>query len=47
MKAIAFTRYGPPDVLELKEFPKPTPKDDELLIRVHASSINSGAYRSR
>ena len=41
MKAIAFTRYGPPDGLELKEFPKPTPKDDELLIRVHASSINS------
>jgi NADPH:quinone reductase-like Zn-dependent oxidoreductase len=41
MKAIAFTRYGPPDGLELKEFPKPSPKDDELLIRVHASSINS------
>lgn len=41
MKAIVFTRYGPPDVLELKEVPKPTPKDDELLIRVHASSINS------
>jgi len=41
MKAIVFTRYGPPDGLELKEVPKPTPKDDELLIRVHASSINS------
>lgn len=41
MKAIVFTRYGPPDVLELTEIPKPTPKDDELLIRVHASSINS------
>jgi NADPH:quinone reductase-like Zn-dependent oxidoreductase len=41
MKAIAFTRSGPPDGLELKEFPKPSPKDDELLIRVHASSINS------
>ena len=41
MKAIVFTRYGPPDGLELKEVPKPTPKDDELLIRVRASSINS------
>jgi NADPH:quinone reductase-like Zn-dependent oxidoreductase len=41
MKAIVFTRYGPPDGLEPMEVPKPTPKDDELLIRVHASSINS------
>lgn len=41
MKAIVFTRYGSPDGLELKEVPKPTPKNDELLIRVHASSINS------
>jgi len=41
MKAIVFTQYGPPDGLELKEVPRPTPKDDELLIRVHASSINS------
>jgi len=41
MKAIVFTQYGSPDGLELKEIPKPTPKDDELLIRVHASSINS------
>ena len=41
MKAIVFTQYGPPDGLELKEVSKPTPKDDELLISVHASSINS------
>ncbi len=41
MKAIVFTQYGPPDGLKLKEVPKPIPKDDELLIRVHASSINS------
>jgi NADPH:quinone reductase-like Zn-dependent oxidoreductase len=41
MKAIVFTQYGSPDGLELKEVPKPAPKDDEVLIRVHASSINS------
>ncbi|MCP4072838.1 MAG: NAD(P)-dependent alcohol dehydrogenase, partial [Hyphomicrobiales bacterium] len=41
MKTIVFTRYGSPDGLELKEVPKPVPKDDELLIRVYASSINS------
>jgi NADPH:quinone reductase-like Zn-dependent oxidoreductase len=41
MKAIVFTQYRPPDGLELKEVPKPTPKDDEILIRIHASSINS------
>jgi NADPH:quinone reductase-like Zn-dependent oxidoreductase len=40
MKAIVFTKYGSPDVLELKEVPKPTPKDDEVLIRVHAASLN-------
>ena len=41
MKAIVFTQYGPPDGLELKEVPKPAPKDHEILVRVHASSINS------
>jgi NADPH:quinone reductase-like Zn-dependent oxidoreductase len=40
-KAIAFTRYGSPDGLKLIEVSRPTPKDDEILIRVHASSINS------
>jgi len=41
VKAIVFTHYGSPDGLELKEVLKPTPKDVELLIRVHASSVNS------
>ncbi|MDA9983020.1 NAD(P)-dependent alcohol dehydrogenase [Gammaproteobacteria bacterium] len=41
MKAIVFTQYGTPDGLELKGVPKPAPKDGELLIRVHASSVNS------
>jgi len=41
MKAIEFTHYRPPDGLDLKEVLIPTPKDDELLIRVHVSSVNS------
>lgn len=40
MKAIVFTKYGTPDVLELKEVDKPVPRDDEVLIKVHAVSIN-------
>ena len=39
MKAMVYTEYGPPNVLQLKEVDKPTPKDDEVLIAVHAASI--------
>jgi NADPH:quinone reductase-like Zn-dependent oxidoreductase len=40
MKAIVYTKYGTPDVLELKEIGKPIPKDDEVLIKVYAVSLN-------
>ncbi|WP_316570396.1 NAD(P)-dependent alcohol dehydrogenase [Neobacillus sp. YIM B06451] len=42
MKAIVCSKYGAPDVLEVKEVEKPVPKDNEVLVKVHAASINYG-----
>jgi NADPH:quinone reductase-like Zn-dependent oxidoreductase len=45
MKAAVYTRYGPPDVVEIAELEKPVPRDDEVLIRVRAASVNPADWR--
>ena len=45
MNAIVYTKYGPPDVLQLMEGEKPVPKEHQILVKVHAASINAMDYR--
>ncbi len=48
MRAVVHDRYGPPEVLRIEEVKRPVPKEDEVLVRVHASTVNrtDTAFRS-
>jgi NADPH:quinone reductase-like Zn-dependent oxidoreductase len=47
MQAVVYHRYGPPDVVVLTEVPKPVPEQNEVLIRIHATTVSTGDWRAR